>query len=361
MGWNDLRLWASAHARLDDFARVLESLVGAHCAIVPRGIRLGNLPDIADIAGADLGVLFHSAHSDDPLDSLLLAVEPALAANVVGRATKRQLEGPIAQVPVSANIAGAFAAVLATALRRVPTNSFLRLASVGASADLVSRMAIREAEFAVARLTILLGDEAFDARVATARCAFAKTRSAPWSRECLARLGPVPLSLPVVACCDACPMSHLADIRRGDALILPAWPLERKGSRWVGGPVWLAAPSAQLGVRARFDAEGILVLGTELDSLDGPDSPMSTEELDAVVTTVGDALVSVRVELANAVMPARDWAALGPGAIVMLGQRVGEPVVIRVGGIPVARGDLVDVDGEVGVRIVARLSDLGSR
>jgi flagellar motor switch/type III secretory pathway protein FliN len=353
--WNDLRRWAATHARLDEFALALESLLGVHCAIVPRGIHLGNL---RDVAGTGFGVLLHRAHSDDPLDSVLLNVEPALAGHVVARATKRPIQGLIAQVPVSASIAGAFAAVLATALRRVHTDSFLRPASVGPSADLVSRMAIPEAESVVARLTIILGDDAFDARIATTRSALAKTRSSPWSREYLARLGPVPLSVPIVACCDLCPVNQLADMRRGDALVWTAWPLQRKRDRWVGGPVWLAPPAAQVGLRARFDDEGILVLGTELDPLDDLDSPMSAEELDAVVTTVGDALVSVRVELANAVMPAREWAALGPGAIVMLGQRVGEAVLIRVGGVPVARGDLIDVDGEVGVRIVARLSDL---
>jgi flagellar motor switch/type III secretory pathway protein FliN len=38
---------------------------------------------------------------------------------------------------------------------------------------------------------------------------------------------------------------------------------------------------------------------------------------------------------------------------------VGEAVLIRVGGVPVARGDLVEVDGEVGVRIVERLTGDG--
>jgi flagellar motor switch/type III secretory pathway protein FliN len=41
---------------------------------------------------------------------------------------------------------------------------------------------------------------------------------------------------------------------------------------------------------------------------------------------------------------------------------VGEAVVLRVGGVPVARGDLVEIDGEVGVRIVERLAeDVGRR
>jgi flagellar motor switch/type III secretory pathway protein FliN len=56
-------------------------------------------------------------------------------------------------------------------------------------------------------------------------------------------------------------------------------------------------------------------------------------------------------------MAAREWAALTSGDVVSLGRRVGEAVVLRVGGVPVARGDLVEIDGEVGVRIVERLAD----
>ena len=58
-------------------------------------------------------------------------------------------------------------------------------------------------------------------------------------------------------------------------------------------------------------------------------------------------------------MPAREWASLGEGDVVALGRRVGEAVTLRVGGVPVARGDLVEIEGEVGVRIVERLGGDG--
>jgi len=356
--WNDLRQWVATHARLDDLGRALESVVGARCEVIPRGIRIA---DLRDLDGTGLRVVLHRAQSDDPLDSLLIDVEPALAAHAVGRATKREMTSPITQTPVSANIAGAFAAVLATALRRVHTDMFLSVASAGATADLASALAARETRFVIARFTIVLGDDVFDARIAAAQSGLARVPTSPWSRRRLAGLGPVPLSLPLVVCCLPCSASQWADIEPGDALVIPSWPLQRTQGKWIGGPVWLAAPSAEVGVRALFDEKGQLVLGSELDSLDGMASPMGAEDVDAVVTTAGDAVVSLRVELAHAVMPARDWAALGPGAIVMLGSRVGEPVVIRVGGIPVARGDLINVDGEVGVRIVERHSDLQCR
>ncbi len=290
--------------------------------------------------------------------SVLLAVEPVLAAHVVARATKRDVAGATVRTPPPSSVAGAFAAVVDAALRRAHAGSHLRVATVGSSTDLASSMATDPCEFVVARLTVVFGDAAFEARIAAARAALARPRRAPWTRTTLSSLGPVRSAVPVVACCASCSAALLADTRCGDALVMPTWPLKRLEGHFTGGPVWLASPSTELGLRARFDDSGNLVLGKELDPLDGPASSMSTDESDALVATVGDALVSIRVELASAVMAARDWAALGPGAIVTLGQRVGEAVVIRVGGAPVARGELIDVDGEVAVRILERLSDL---
>ena len=60
----------------------------------------------------------------------------------------------------------------------------------------------------------------------------------------------------------------------------------------------------------------------------------------------------VRVELGVVEMKAREWAALSPGDVVTLGRKLGDPAVLRVGGIEVARGEIVQVDGEYGVRIL---------
>ena len=81
---------------------------------------------------------------------------------------------------------------------------------------------------------------------------------------------------------------------------------------------------------------------------------MSEAEKDALVEAVGEVPVVVRVEIGVAEMRARDWASLAPGDVVSLGKKLGEPVTLRVGGITVARGELVDLDGEVAVRILGR-------
>jgi flagellar motor switch protein FliM len=61
--------------------------------------------------------------------------------------------------------------------------------------------------------------------------------------------------------------------------------------------------------------------------------------------------IVVRVELGSISMTAREWARLGPGDVIETSQRIAEPVVLRVAGREVARGELVNVDGQVGVRI----------
>ena len=64
-----------------------------------------------------------------------------------------------------------------------------------------------------------------------------------------------------------------------------------------------------------------------------------------------EAPVVVRVEVASVTLTAREWAKLGPGDVLETGVRLSTPVVLRVGGSEVARGELVSVDGELGVRI----------
>ena len=74
-----------------------------------------------------------------------------------------------------------------------------------------------------------------------------------------------------------------------------------------------------------------------------------------VVQTVGDVPVVVRVEVGAARMTAREWAAVREGDSLTLGRPAAAPVTLRVGGLAVAEGELVEIDGELGVRIVRRL------
>jgi flagellar motor switch/type III secretory pathway protein FliN len=102
------------------------------------------------------------------------------------------------------------------------------------------------------------------------------------------------------------------------------------------------------------------VLEGEVVPLGAAEAEMTDTERGGLIEAIGEAPLTVRVEIGEARMPARDWAALGRGDVVALGRRVGEAVIVRVGGVAVARGELVEIDGEVGVRIVDRIPPEGA-
>ncbi|MBA3463861.1 MAG: FliM/FliN family flagellar motor switch protein [Deltaproteobacteria bacterium] len=65
------------------------------------------------------------------------------------------------------------------------------------------------------------------------------------------------------------------------------------------------------------------------------------------------ASVELVVQLGTTRMTLRQLGELSPGAIISLGRPLGGPFEVRAGGRLIGRGELVDVDGELGVRIVS--------
>lgn len=65
----------------------------------------------------------------------------------------------------------------------------------------------------------------------------------------------------------------------------------------------------------------------------------------------GDAPVELCVEVARFTLPLADVAALRVGEVLATGTPIGEHVVLRAGGRALARAELVDVEGHLGVRI----------
>ena len=75
------------------------------------------------------------------------------------------------------------------------------------------------------------------------------------------------------------------------------------------------------------------------------------EEDSGLEQIVGETPLCVRLEVGALEMSAAEWAALRPGDVVQSGRRLDDPVILRAGGREIARGELVDVEGELGVRI----------
>jgi type III secretion system YscQ/HrcQ family protein len=202
--------------------------------------------------------------------------------------------------------------------------------------------------------SVRVDGEAFAARVLLASGA---DDASPWSAVELAGLGATPLGVPVVASSCRATVAEVASLERGDVFLPGGWRLGRaKDGTWSGRAL-LAPPSASAGVTAEVSGHGSLVLIGDLEPIDPVEAQMEGGgEKDALVATMGEVPVLVRVEVGEATLPAREWAALGRGDVIALGRRIGEKVVLRVGGVAVARGELVEVDGEIGVRIAERVT-----
>ena len=75
--------------------------------------------------------------------------------------------------------------------------------------------------------------------------------------------------------------------------------------------------------------------------------PVTAEEL----ARLHDVPVELAVEVGRTKMTIREALALGPGSIVTLNRLAGEPVDLLVNGKPIARGEVVVIDEEFGLRV----------
>jgi flagellar motor switch protein FliN/FliY len=69
------------------------------------------------------------------------------------------------------------------------------------------------------------------------------------------------------------------------------------------------------------------------------------------LTPLLDVPLELEVQMGTARVPLRDLLQLRAGAVVTLDRGATDPVDVYAGGRLIARGDVVSVDGELGVRI----------
>lgn len=85
----------------------------------------------------------------------------------------------------------------------------------------------------------------------------------------------------------------------------------------------------------------------ELPDLAAGAGPGAARDLELL----GDVMLSVTVELGRVRMPLRELLRLQEGTVVELDRIAGAPVDVLANGTPIARGDVVVVGDELGVRI----------
>jgi type III secretion system YscQ/HrcQ family protein len=197
---------------------------------------------------------------------------------------------------------------------------------------------------------VLIGVDAFSARAAV-QIGRPFAGSADGATEELASLGEIPITLPVVTATSSADTADVRSLAPGD-IFLPGsgWTVHRGAKAPLVGEVLLAAPGADVAIAARLgDGGEFVVLGKRPVYAEA--EAMTPDDTTATSEAVLEAPLVVRVEVGAVTMTAREWAALRAGDVVALGKRIGEPVALRVGGAVVARGELVDIEGEIGVRI----------
>jgi flagellar motor switch/type III secretory pathway protein FliN len=355
-----LRRWLEGGVRVEAFSDSLASVVECEVEVLVRRAqpqaRAGGLEN-------GVGVILAPAETSGIHDGVLVACEQALAATLVARSLRR----PSPKVPQpgatpSSSVGGAVGAVLLAALRRAHQGLALRVLAAGPARVLEEDLFRVDPTLVAVTATVLVADEAFLARLVVARRLLDGARPAHFDATQLAQtLGPVELRLPLVACAALATVAEVASLRVGDVWVPGNWPLKRGARGALMGGALLAAPASEIGTRVELTEDGRLVLGGTVEPvcvLEGAMGEASEES--ALIEAVGEVPVIVRVEIGEARMSAREWAAVRQGDVLALGRRIGEPVVLRVGGVEIARGDLVEIEGEVGVRVVERIATMSS-
>ena len=82
----------------------------------------------------------------------------------------------------------------------------------------------------------------------------------------------------------------------------------------------------------------------------------AVEPASAELERLYDVPVELAVEIGRTEMTIRETLALGPGSIVTLDRLAGEPVDLLVNGKPIARGEVVVLDEEFGLRVTEVLT-----
>jgi flagellar motor switch protein FliN/FliY len=72
---------------------------------------------------------------------------------------------------------------------------------------------------------------------------------------------------------------------------------------------------------------------------------------EADLSLVFDLPVELAVEIGRTTMTIRETLAIGPGSLIQLNRLAGEPVDLLVNGHRIARGEVVAIDEEFGLRV----------
>jgi len=139
----------------------------------------------------------------------------------------------------------------------------------------------------------------------------------------------------------------MAGLQLGDVVMFNA---VAAGTGLLCGPARLVTSSFEL--HGHFTSDGFTLTRAETRATSLPQEPTMKLKDDANLPSLP---VEVEIELTRLRISVAELATLRPGAVLSLRIGVTEPVTLRVGDRAVARAELVDIEGEIGARIIGLL------
>jgi flagellar motor switch/type III secretory pathway protein FliN len=183
-------------------------------------------------------------------------------------------------------------------------------------------------------------------------------RSSMWRQ----RAAGLPLEARLVLAATRLPASELARLAAGDALVF-----DGVTTASIGGAIdWTA--QLTIGVHAatvRIDPGGAVTVLNDFQLTDAPDERkvgvLKETTMDVsgptqmATAALAAAPIEVTAELARLTLRGEEVLGLQPGVVLTVGAERSRAVVLRAGGELWAEGELVDVEGELGVRVTRLL------
>jgi flagellar motor switch protein FliN/FliY len=128
------------------------------------------------------------------------------------------------------------------------------------------------------------------------------------------------------------------------------------------GQGYLVAPEGDWSYPCNLVDGGRIVLGAHAVNrdIDAPDPKEAstncargskTTSAKSLADVLAETPLTVQIELGVVTLPAREFARLLPGDVIETQSNLGEPVTLRIAGRAVASAELVNIEGQLGLRI----------
>ncbi len=185
--------------------------------------------------------------------------------------------------------------------------------------------------------------------------ALADRLPAPATGRVPAQLRGVPVALCACFAHTQLRRGELAALRPGDVVLPERCRLERGADGFVGEAMLHVAGAAR-GARFRCRARGaqlvLETLGQDGEAQMTEGKRIQTQEMESSGEALAaDAPVELCLALARFTLQLGELSQLRPGEVLSTGRAIGEQALLCAGARVLARGELVDVDGEIGLRI----------